>query len=868
VSFVGREPDLEILEERLAASRLVTVLGPPGVGKSALVAEAARSRALADKVVRVECEARFGVRELGEALLTAAGLSGRVPQMEEQAELEAYVRLVARGRRNVIVFDDADACLPLVARYVSACLELGASARCVVTSRERLRLGGESVVFVDPLPLPDETDDPDEAVLAPSVQLLVERARAADGRFRLTRQNTRAVTALVRALEGLPLSIVSFAGRFSAVGATELARQAERRVGLFSANETDTRGRARSLEAAMEASWLALPEALRECLAALSVFGGAFGLEGAMAVLDRDDEPRARASVQESLEALVDRSLLRLARFEEPRRYTMLRAVRELARERLEEGGRARAVAVALVRRLAELPRPVSFGDPRAADFDPLTYEQAFHTAREVGEAERAARLLLALGTHYLRRGPLGAYTGHLSAVLAGGDTLPAHLRAELHLDRGLAQILGGAREASRADFEAAARLGAPEIAAVATSKLGLAVGLGGGYDEARRHFAAARAMLAGRGSSDVEGRIHKDAANVFSEEGSEEAHAALVAARACFVRSGNLRERAFVELLLAARLCDEGKLHPARKMAERLVDELAQIGDERSLAWTYTVAGLTEQELGRFSVARERYTQALDVTRRVGDVHTEGLVLAYLAGLELEMGEAHQAVLRGGEAIHALDAAGERHGKAMVLAVVGCGYAALGHRRLSERAIAEAREAVSEGGRPARVVAVDLLALAALGEEDGRRQALLATAPLTEEVRFALRCLDRTASSAVPAPDRRDRREVVVADDGGWIRGPDGQTLDLTKRPVLRRLVHALTREREKSPGKAVSSARLVRHVWPNEKILERAAMNRLYVAVTRLRDEGLSDAIVRTNEGYLLSPDLGFRRGAAAPE
>lgn len=870
LSFVGREAELEIVEARLASSRIVSLVGPPGVGKSALLAELGRARALGDRMARVVCDERHTPRSLGEALLAAVGTTGVVPQGSEDEEIAAFARLAVRGRKNVLAFDDADACLPIVVRFVSACLGASAASRCIVTSRERLRLQGESLVVIDPLGLAEETDDPDEAVQAAAVQLLVARAKAADGRFRLTRQNTRAVTALVRALEGLPLAIVSFAGRFGAVGASELVRQAERRVGLFASREIDMASRSRSIEGAVDASWANLPEDLRKTLATLSVIEGAFGLEGALAALDCDEDPKARARVGQAIEALIERSLLRVVWLDEPRRYAMLRAVREYARERLDESGRAGEVIRAMVRRFAAMPRPRAYGDPRLTDFDPLTYEQAFASAMALGLVDEAAKLALALGTAYLRRGPYGRYVELLTGVIARGESLAPELLAELHLDRGLAHLLGGQRDSSFADFESAAHLGRAETRALARSKLGLAVGLAGRFEEARRHFEEARAIVAGRELPDVEGRIHKDAANVFSEEGTEEAHAALVAARACFVRSGNLRERAFVELLLASRLCDEGKLQAARRMADDVVDAFVKVGDERSLGWAYTIGGLVEQELGRFGVARERYAHALEVTKRVGDVQTEGLVLGYLAGLELELGEAHEAVLRGGEALHALEIAGAKHASSMVHAVVGCGYACLGHRRLAEQSFVAARASAKDDGRAARAVAVDLLAFAVFGEPPGERDAVLARSPVTEEVRFALRYLGSTERSAEePVQSSRTVREVVMGDDGAWIRGPDGRVLELTKRPVLRRLVHALAREREKAPGKAVSSSRLLKHIWPNEKILARAAMNRLYVAITRLRDEGLVDAIVRTADGYLLSPEVGFRRerGPAPP-
>jgi hypothetical protein len=88
---------------------------------------------------------------------------------------------------------------------------------------------------------------------------------------------------------------------------------------------------------------------------------------------------------------------------------------------------------------------------------------------------------------------------------------------------------------------------------------------------------------------------------------------------------------------------------------------------------------------------------------------------------------------------------------------------------------------------------------------------------------------------------------------------------VELAKRPVLRRLFQALAKERASAPGKPVPATKLVRLMWPNEKIVPRAAMNRLYVAVTRLREEGLGPALAREGDGYLLRSDVAIR--AAKP-
>ena len=855
----------------------MSVVGPPGVGKSALVAQLTRPRALGD-VVWVACSEGLTAAALGHLLVRAAGVSPPSSDTDEgigRNDPAAFARLALRGRRDFVVFDDADACLPVVVDYVVACLAVSRSVRCLVTTRERMRLPGESILRLDPLAVPEETDDPDEALLAPSVQLLVARACAADARFSLGRHNTRAVTLLVRALEGLPLAISSFAGRFGAVGTSELARQAEKRNDLFTNDAHGTADRGRNLESAISSSWNDLSTDLRDSLAALSMFQGPFGLESAAAVISADDEVRARAHVARALEELIDRSLLQTARMEEPRRYVLLRSIREFARDRLVESGKEEPARRALVARLSKTFGTTAYPRAVSDDFDAASYEYAFQIAVELGEPEQAAKLALSLGATFLGKGPYGRYGEILTTALDRHQSLSAELRGELHFNRGLARLLGGARDLALDDFAAARTLASKEVRAAAASKEALVVGLKGRFEDARRLFAEARGLLAGVDRPELEGRIHKDAANVHSEEGSEDAYSSLVAARACFVRSGEARERAFVEMLLASRLLDEGKTAAAKTAGEELLTVFHDVGDERSLAWTYTILGLIEQEESRFGIARERYEQGKQVAKRVGDVHTEGLILGYMAGLELELGEVHEAALRGGEALHALELAKDKHAKAMVSAVVGAAYAELGHPRLAEEAMANARAALAGDGRKARRVAVELLALSVSSREateqadlmTKRRELTLGVAP-TEEIRFALRYVDRLVGDDAP-PSRRGPSELVVAEDGSWVRAPSGQLVALARRPVLRRLVHALVKEREKNPGKPVSATQLVRQIWPSEKILVSAAMNRLYVAITRLRDEGLADAIEHRGDGYLFKASLGLRRQRGeAPE
>ncbi len=336
---------------------------------------------------------------------------------------------------------------------------------------------------------------------------------------------------------------------------------------------------------------------------------------------------RARAHVARALGERIDRSLLQTARMEEPRRYVLLRSIREFARDRLAESGKEDSVRRALVARLSKTFGATAYPRSVSDDFDAASYEHAFQLAVEMGEAEHAAKLALSLGATFLGKGPYGRYGEILTAALDRHQSLSAELRGEpISTGVSLACWVGHASRARR--LYRRAHLGHQRSAC----GRGEQRGSGGGFERAirgratpfcRSTRASCRGGLSGARRENPQGR-----GQCALEEGSEDAYSSLVAARACFVRSGEARERAFVEMLLASRLLDEGKTAAAKTAGEQALTVFHDVGDERSLAWTYTILGLVEQEESRFGIARERYEQGKQVAKRVGDVHTEGLIL------------------------------------------------------------------------------------------------------------------------------------------------------------------------------------------------------------------------------------------------
>ena len=215
-SFVDREAELAQVVELLREHRLVTLTGPPGVGKSRLALEAARS---------LESELRGGAWHVGLANAgSAADVVRLVTQAVDARGADPLARVVARLRDTdaILVFDACEHVLEEAARVVSAVLAECPGVRVLATSREVLHVVGEVRVIVDPLRLPDR--DGSDAVDAPAVELFTARARAARPGFELTDEDAWLAAEISRLVDGLPLAIELAAARVNVLGLAELAR--------------------------------------------------------------------------------------------------------------------------------------------------------------------------------------------------------------------------------------------------------------------------------------------------------------------------------------------------------------------------------------------------------------------------------------------------------------------------------------------------------------------------------------------------------------------------------------------------------------------------------------------------------------------
>jgi predicted ATPase/DNA-binding SARP family transcriptional activator len=429
-SFLGREQELARVADLLRTSRLVTILGPGGAGKTRLALEAGRASPRPVAVWLVELAGVTDERDVPQAVLAALGLRDAtvLDRRLPRAPREAMTLLVERLQtgRALAILDNCEHVIDAAARLTDTLLSACPGLAVLATSREPLAITGEFLVNLAPLAVPEPASTVDDARLLPAVALFVDRARAVQPDFALDGSNVEPVVEIVRRLDGLPLALELAAARMRTLPVAEIALRLSNRFRLLVGGSRTAVPRHRTLRAVVAWSWDLLSPAERLLAERVAVFpAGLTRVSAAAVCADPGLAPGlAPDEVSDLLDALVDRSLLQLAPAGD--RYRVLETIREYGQEQLAARGELELVALTAARHFAAL---AAEADSYLRTRDQLCWLNrlrgehdnvlaALRTFCDAGNAAAALALTLDLGWYWLLLGRHAEAAGAADAAL------------------------------------------------------------------------------------------------------------------------------------------------------------------------------------------------------------------------------------------------------------------------------------------------------------------------------------------------------------------------------------------------------------------------------------------------------------------
>jgi predicted ATPase/class 3 adenylate cyclase len=624
-SFIGRDDQVREATQLLARSRLLTLTGPGGTGKTRLSLQIAATvlDQFPDGVYFVPLSAIHDPELVPSAIAQALSISTTGSRRPIDALLD-YLR----QKHTLLVLDNFEQVLD-AAPVASQLLEESAGLRVLVSSRAVLRVSGEQEFPVPPLGLPDLKALPGLAALSQfeAVRLFIERAVAVKPDFHATNENAPAIAGICERVDGLPLAIELAAARVKLFSPQALLSRLEKSLSALGSGTRDAPARQQTLRGAILWSYDMLDAGHRRLVARVSVFARGGNLEQLELVCGPADD--VDGDVLDGLDQLADQSLLRrLPDFDEPR-FLMLQTIRDFAAERLEESGEAGPIRdrhlMAFIA-LADQAQPHLFGPRRKEWLDRLeedhdNFRAALDWAVASGDARRAMELSTGLWRFWQMRGHLHEGRRRMETVLAMPNS------GEFSKERLAALEAAGGLAYWQADMDVAQRF--YDECVVLTRKLGDDRALANALYNAAFPRVVSREAIA-----DAKPMLD-EALPLFRNLGDETGVARVL---------WGIGNAYYFAKEFAAAL-------PVLKEAVALNRKL---DDRFGMGWSIHTLGLVAFNLGDFELARKCWTEAVQLFTAAGDVPGMVLQLDNLSALARHDGDfARAARLWGAAGAH-----------------------------------------------------------------------------------------------------------------------------------------------------------------------------------------------------------------------
>ncbi|MCC6402877.1 MAG: tetratricopeptide repeat protein [Fimbriimonadaceae bacterium] len=623
-TFIGREQELASLHDLMGRSRLVTLVGAGGAGKSRLSLQLAAEamERFPDGVWFIELAPGSDPELVVGTAAAVLGVSARPGRTLEEAFVEALA-----DRKALLILDNCEHVVAACASLAETVLRNCTQVHIVASSREPLAIQGEQTFRVPSLSAPEQDDalTLEEALRHDSVRLFFDRATLARAGFGAKEESAPAIATICRRLDGIPLAIELAAARVRSLSVVEIAERLDERFRLLIGGSRTALPRQKTLRSLIDWSYELLDPGERTLLARLSVFAGGWDMATAEAVCGDEDGCVNGIPVFDALASLVDKSLVASAEHGEKTRYRFLETVRAYALERLadhDEGPLVRdrhldSFAVFVQRSQEGLNGTEQVEWVARLDTELDNVRAALDWARSRPEHRvRFVRLAVALELYWFLSGRWREGLGRALAAIEL-EAAPTEDRAgALNCAGALTLKLGDLLGARRLHLECLALredLGDRGGATVSAANLALIEQELGNFEAARGRF---EHVLVAFTELD---RPHGVAQTLLCLGEIAQAQGDLAEARSRFEESLAVAEREALPFRITSALASiggiallEGKLDEAERHLQTALDSSNEIGAKKMIAWLLEQFGELAIRLEDHGKARDRFREAL----------------------------------------------------------------------------------------------------------------------------------------------------------------------------------------------------------------------------------------------------------------